>query len=98
MDELLQCNLKSIRVYLPKEEFQHLWGRGSLARAGKFGAQWMTKVMCSQIEPGKREAKTTHRHKAPIPDWFIAKKAFSSGEAEGINARVKLTARKPCGF
>ncbi len=58
----------------------------------------MTKVMRSQIEPGKREAKTTHRHKGLILNWIVAKKAFSSGEAEGINARVKFSARKPCGF
>jgi transposase len=46
----------------------------------------------------KREAKTVRRHKDLILNWFIAKKAFSSGVVEGLNTKVRLTARKPYGF
>lgn len=98
LQELLQYNLKSIRAYLLKEEFQHLWDYVSPAWAGKFIDQWTTKVMRSKIEPMKREAKTVRRHKDLILNWFIAKKAFSSGVVEGLNTKVKLTVRKSYGF
>ena len=98
LQELLQYNLKSIRAYLLKEEFQHLWDYISPVWAGKFIDQWTTKVMRSKIEPMKREAKTIRRHKDLILNWFIAKKAFSSGVVEGLNTRVKLTVRKSYGF
>lgn len=98
LQELLQYNLKSIRAYLLKEEFQHLWDYVSPAWAGKFIDQWTTKVMRSKIEPMKREAKTIRRHKDLILNWFIAKKAFSSGVVEGLNTKVKLTVRKSYGF
>ena len=98
LQELLQYNLKSIRAYLLKEEFQHLWDYVSPAWAGKFIDQWTTKVMRSKIEPMKREAKTIRRHRDLILNWFIAKKAFSSGVVEGLNTKVKLTVRKSYGF
>lgn len=98
LQELLQYNLKSIRAYLLKEEFQHLWDYVSPVWAGKFIDQWTTKVMRSKIEPMKREAKTIRRHKDLILNWFIAKKAFSSGVVEGLNTKVKLTVRKSYGF
>jgi transposase len=49
-------------------------------------------------KPMKCEAKTVRRHKDFILNWFIAKKAFSSGVVEGLNTKMKLTARKPYGF
>jgi transposase len=98
LQKLLQYNLQSIRAYLLKEEFQHLWDYVSPAWAGKFIDQWTTKVMRSKIEPMKREAKTIRRHKDLILNWFIAKKAFSSGVVEGLNTKVKLTVRKSYGF
>jgi transposase len=98
LQELLQYNLNSIRAYLLKEEFQHLWDYVSPTWAGKFIDQWTTKVMRSKIEPMKREAKTIRRHKDLILNCFIAKKAFSSGVVEGLNTKVKLTVRKSYGF
>jgi transposase len=76
LQELSQYNLKSIRAYLLKEEFQPLWDYVSPTWAGKFIDQWTTKVMRSKIESMKREAKTVRRHKDLILNWFIAKKAF----------------------
>jgi transposase len=76
LQELSQYNLKSIWVYLLKEEFQPLWDYVSPAWAGKFIDQWTTKVIRSKIESMKREAKTVRLHKHLILNWFIAKKAF----------------------
>lgn len=98
LKDLLQYNLKSMRAYLLKEEFQALWDYVSPAWAGKFIDYWTTRVMRSQIEPLKKEARTIRRHKDLILNWFRAKKAFSSGIVEGLNTKVKLTVRKSYGF
>ncbi len=98
LGELLKYNLKSIRAYLLKEDFQNFWQYKSSAWAGKFLDSWTTRVMRSQIGPLKREAKTLRKHKELILNWFKAKKAFSSGIVEGLNTKVKLTVRKAYGF
>jgi len=98
LKDLLQYNLKSVRAYLLKEEFQFLWTYISPVWAGKFIDSWTTKVMRSKIEPLKKEALTIRRHKDLILNWFRAKKAFSSGIVEGLNNKVKLTVRKSYGF
>ena len=95
---LLQYNLKSVRAYLLKEDFQCLWDYVSPVWAGKFLDQWCTSVMRSRIEPLKKIAKTLRKHRILILNWFIAKKQFSSGIVEGLNNKVKLTIRKSYGF
>ena len=98
LSDLLKYNLKSMRAYLLKEDFQQFWNYASPVWAGKFLDQWTTRVMRSRIEPLKREAKTIRRHKELILNWFRAKKMFSSGIVEGLNTKVKLTVRKSYGF
>ena len=96
--DLVQYNLKSIRAYFLKEDFQQLWEYVSPAWAGKFIDFWVRCVMLSKIEPMKKEARTIQRHKGLILNYFKAKKAFSSGIVEGLNNKVKLTTRKSYGF
>lgn len=98
LSDLLKYNLKSMRAYLLKEDFQQLWNYDSPVWAGKFLDRWTTRVMRSQIAPLKREAKTIRKHKDLILNWFRAKKMFSSGIVEGLNTKVKLTVRKSYGF
>ena len=98
LNDLLKYNLKSIRGYLLKEEFQLFWNYISPIWAGKFLDHWLTRVMRSRIGPLKKEAKTIRTHKDLILNWFRAKKAFSSGIVEGLNNKVKLTVRKAYGF
>ena len=54
--------------------------------------------MRSKIAPMNKGAKMLRRHRALLLNWFRAKKQFSSGMVEGLNARAKLTNRKPYGF
>lgn len=98
LKELLKYNLKSMRAYLLKEDFQKLWDYNSVTWASKFIDIWTKKVMLSKIEPLKKEAQTIRRHKFLILNWFRAKKQFSSGIVEGLNTKVKLTMRKSYGF
>ena len=98
MKELLTYNLKSVRAYLLKEDFQGFWDYVSAAWAGKFLNRWCTRVMRSKIEPLKKVARTIRNHRELILNWFKAKKAFSSGVVEGLNNKIKVTMRKSYGF
>ena len=96
--ELLKYNLRSVRAYLLKEDFDRFWDYVSPTWAGKFLDQWCTRTMRSKIEPMKTVAKTLRNHRELILNWFEAKGAMSSGIVEGFNNKVKLTTRKSYGF
>jgi transposase len=98
LKDLLQYNLKSVRAYLLKEDFNGFWEYVSPAWAGKFLDRWCTRVMRSRIEPMKKVAKSIRQHKPLILNWFKAKKAFSSGVVEGLNNKAKVTTRNAYGF
>jgi transposase len=96
--DLLGYNLKSVRAYLLKEEFQQFWDYESPAWAGKFLDQWCTRAMRSRIDPMKKFARTVRRHRELLLNYFRAKKKFSSGIVEGLNNKAKVTMRKAYGF
>lgn len=95
---LLQYNLRSVRSYLLKEEFQLFWSYASPYWAGQFLDTWCTKTMRSKIDPMKKVAKMLRRHRPLMLNWFRAKKQYSSGIVEGFNTKAKLTTRKAYGF
>lgn len=95
---LLQYNLRTVRSYLLKEDFQFFWGYRSAYWVGKFLDRWCSRTMKSRIEPMKKVACMLREHRELILNWFRAKKEFSSGIVEGLNAKAKLTTRKSYGF
>jgi len=96
--DLLRYNLRSIRSYLLKEEFQLFWSYQSPWWAGQFLDKWCTKTMRFKIEPMKKVARRLRRHRPLLLNWFRAKGQFSSGIVEGFNNKAKLTTRKAYGF
>ena len=48
LQDLIQYNLRSIRAYLLKEDFQQLWEYVSPTWAGKFIDCWVKRVMLSK--------------------------------------------------
>ncbi len=96
--ELLRYNLRTVRSYLLKEEFQQFWTYSSPYWAGEFLDRWCTKTMRSKIEPMKKMARQLRRHRPLLMNWFRAKGQFSSGIVEGFNNKAKLTTRKSYGF
>jgi len=96
--ELLHYNLKSVRAYLLKEQFQQLWDYDAPSWAGKFLDQWCNQVLRSRIEPMKAFARTVRAHRELILNYFRARKQFSSGVIEGLNNKAKITMRKSYGF
>ena len=98
LKDLLACNLKTIRAYLLKEDFQSFWDYTSATWAGKFLDQWCNQVMRSKLEPMKKVAKTIRSHKTLLLNWFEAKNTISLGAVEGQNNKAKVVIRKSYGF
>lgn len=88
--DLLQYNLKTMRAYLLKEEFQILWEYVSPAWAGKFLTRWCAKAMRSRIDPMKKIARTIRSHRTLILNWFKAQGMISAGAVEGLNNKLKV--------
>jgi transposase len=98
LSDLLRYNLRSVRAYLLKEDFQGFWEYVSAAWAGKFLDRWCTRTMRSQLEPMKRVARMLRNHRDLILNWFVAKGAVSAGAVEGLNGKAKVTTRRSYGF
>jgi transposase len=96
--DLLRYNLKAIRSYLLKEDFQFFWEYVSPYWAGVFLDRWCKQTMLSKIEPMKKVARMIRSHRELLLNWFRAKKTISSGVIEGLNNKLKLTTRKSYGF
>jgi transposase len=98
MSELLKMNLRTVKAYLLKEDFQRFWEYKHPAWAGKFLDHWCNRAIRSRIEPIKDIAKMLRSHRELILNWFRAKKRFNSGIVEGLNLKWNLTVRKSFGF
>jgi len=98
LKELLRYNLRSVRAYLLREDFQRFWEYRSPAWAGKFLDEWTTRAMRSRLDPLKKLARTLRGHRPLILNWFHAKGEISAGAVEGLNNKVKLVTRKSYGF
>src|SRR5204862_5663073 len=95
---LLRHNLKTVRAYLLKVAFQHLWDYKSPWWTGQFLDQWCRQVMRSRIERMKKIARSLRNHRELILNYFRAQKLLSSGVVEGLNNKAKVTMRKSYGF
>lgn len=97
LNELLRYNLKTVRSYLLKEQFQLFWKYRSPFWASAFLDWWCRYTMRSRIEPMKKIARMLRRHEELIINWFRAKGAVSAGAVEGFNNKAKLITRRGYG-
>ena len=97
LQELLGYNLRTIRAYLMKEEFERFWQYKSPYWAGRFLHDWCVRTMRSKIEPMKKFVGTIRKHRDLLLNWFKSQ-GLSSGIVEGFNNKVKLTVRKGYGY
>lgn len=98
LKDLLGMNLRSVKAYLMKEDFQRFWQYTYPANAAKFLHQWCRRAMLSRIEPMKEMAQSLRSHEELLLNWFKAKKLYSSGVVEGLNNKIKTTTKKSYGF
>jgi transposase len=96
--EVLRYNLRTVRAYLSREEFQRFWTYQSAAWARKFLREWCTRTMRSGLEPMKKVARSLREHEKLLMNWFQAHGEISAGAVEGLNLKAKLTMRKAFGF
>ncbi len=96
--ELLRYNLRSVRAYLLKEDFQFFWNYVSPYWAGQFLDRWCTTTLRSRIEPMKKVARMLRRHRPLLLNWFRAKGQVSAGTVEGFNGKARVITRRAFGF
>src|SRR5437773_5316019 len=96
--DLLRYNLQTVRAYLLKEDFQQFWEYNSPTWAGIFLDFWCQQTMRSRIVPLKKIARTLRAHRELLLNYFKAKKQISSGVAEGLNNKAKVSMRRAYGF
>jgi transposase len=96
--DLVGLNLRSVRAYLLKEQFQRFWKYTSPTWAGRFLDEWTRMVMRSRIEPLKKFARTLRVHRELLLNWFRARNTFARGATEGFNNKARITTRKAYGF
>ena len=99
LSQLLKTNLKTVRAYLLKEDFDFFWAYVSPSWAEKFLDRWCTRVMRSRIEPLKDFVKTLRTHKQLLLNWFKARQeGISLGAVEGLNNKAKVITKRSYGF
>ena len=98
LSEILRYNLRTVRAYLLREEFERVWEYKGAWWAGKFLGEWTGRVMRSRLEPMKKIARSIRNHRPLILNWFRARGLVSAGAVEGLNNKVNLVTRKSCGF
>ena len=98
LKELLRYNLKTVRAYLLKEDFQFFWTYVYPAWAGKFLDAWCKRTMRSRIKPMKKIAKMLRAHRHLLLNWFQARGQIALGAVEGLNNKAKVTTKRSYGF
>ena len=96
--ELVKYNLKTMRCYLLKESFRHLWVYRTRWGAERFLKIWLHRAMRSRLPELKKVAKRLRKHQELILNYFSCRERFTNGIVEGLNLKAKLTMRKSFGF
>jgi len=96
--DLVRYNLRTVRAYLLREDFQAFWEYVSPTWAGKFLDRWCRRTMRSRLEPMKKVAASLRSHRELILNWFRARKELSAGAVEGLNGKLKLVTKRAYGF
>jgi transposase len=96
--ELLQTNLRTVRAYLLKEDFDAFWSYVSAYAAGRFLDRWITTALRSRIPFVLTLAATLRRYRPLLLNWFRARNAFAMGAVEGFNNKARVTTKLAYGF
>jgi transposase len=98
LSELLGYNLRAVRSYLLREQFQFFWAYKAATWAGRFLDRWCTTVLRSRIEPMQKVARMLRTHRPLLLNYFRAKRALSAAAVEGFNNKARVTTRTAYGF
>jgi transposase len=95
--DLVRHNLRAVRSYLLREEFQYFWTYKSVTYAGRFLDRWCTRALRSRIPPMQQVARMLRRHRPLLLNYFRAKRELSAAAVEGFNNKARVTTRTPKG-
>jgi transposase len=98
LQKLMRYNLRSVRAYLLREEFQRFWQYVRPSCAARFLEQWCKVAMRSRLEPLKKVVGMLRNHRELILNWFSAQGTMSSGTVEGLNHKAKVVFRNAYGY
>jgi transposase len=96
--ELLQWNLRTVRAYLLKEEFQHFWTYKAPWAARRFLKAWTTAALRTRNKHLRKLARTLRDHETELLNWIRARHKLAMGATEGFNNKARITTRKAYGF
>ena len=98
LQELLAINLKTVKAFLLKEDFNRFWNYKSAGWAAKFLDDWCKRTMRSRIDPMKKVARMLRSHRGIILNWFKVKNQVALGAVEGLNNKAKVTTKRAYGY
>lgn len=98
LKDLLKRELKSVKAYLLKKDFQCFWDYKYKKSAEKFLKKWCTRTNRTKLQPMKKVSKMLTNKSDLILNWFDSNPRLSSGVVEGLNNKAKLTIKKAYGF
>ena len=87
-----RLNLKTVRAYHIRENFQDVYKELTKENFERALGKWYCWAMHSRIEPMKKAAKTIKRHWAGVTRWYDSK--VNNGILEGLNRLVQAAKAK----
>ena len=94
--ELKSLNLKTVRAYHLKENFQAIYNAGCKKEFEELLEKWYSWARRCRLEPMKKAAETIKNHWDGIVNWFDSK--INNGILEGLNSLIQSAKSKARGY
>jgi transposase len=96
IESIPRLNLKTVRAYHIRENFQEIYKEESKEEFGKSLKRWYFWATHSRIEQIKEAAKTIKRHWAGVLRWYDSR--INNGILEGLNSLIQAAKAKARGY
>ena len=96
IESIPRLNLKTVRAYHIRENFQEIYKEESKEEFGKSLKRWYFWATHSRIEEIKEAAKTIKRHWAGVLRWYDSR--INNGILEGLNSLIQAAKAKARGY
>jgi transposase len=93
---LAECNFKTSRAWLQKENFEGFWTQESRWSGEGYLRKWYNSAIHCRLEPIKRAARTIKKHAEGLLNYFDHH--ISNAVAEGLNSRIQAIKSAARGF
>jgi transposase len=94
--ELTKLNLKTVRAYHIKENFQAIYNAGTKEEFEELLGKWYSWARRCRLEPIKNAATTIKEHWDGVVNWFDSK--INNGILEGLNSLIQSAKSKARGY